>query len=52
VRGKKLGIWRWRIVQYYGELVAHSLPERVVERVRAVRTDLDCFLPQEAELLA
>ena len=36
----------------YEELVAHSLPERLVKRVRAVRTDLDCFLPEEAELLA
>jgi predicted acylesterase/phospholipase RssA len=34
------------------ELEAVALPEEVVERVRAVRTDLDNFLPEEAKLLA
>ena len=36
----------------YKDLVAHSLPEDLVERVQAIRTDLDRFLPVEADLLA
>ena len=36
----------------YEDLLAHSLSQVLVERVRAIRTDLDCFLKEEAELLA
>lgn len=34
------------------DLIAHSLPEQLVNEVQRIRTDLDNFLPEEAKLLS
>ena len=36
----------------YEDLVCYSLSQNLVEKVRAIRIDLDCFLAEEAEILA